>query len=316
MPMLWSSKDDDRLVDEVRQGKGIRFQLTEETREKIRSYCVANAAVMEKWRDKYADARNNDASLPNVPSQSWILDAMLTAKSNGEVVSTEEMDYAYGCDWHPVSIGRAWQKALLSDSPSRRLRCPGPRKEGFCVATAPCLAVPAGPAAASGHAIDGLVPTVRAQRQQRRSGVGRAELVDTVAWLCGTPQVTGRRARGNACVGKATLPARKVRELSSRLGGKKSKRGEEDSSLLELVETRHAASALVLLLNNVEVSLLSPIELKSSDVEDDVVDKSGLGHDDQQNDGTVKQLKVSVPVPVKASPWSIGAVLGVVKQVE
>ncbi|MCO5571708.1 hypothetical protein L7F22_025455 [Adiantum nelumboides] len=100
MPMLWSSKDDDRLVDEVRQGKGIRFRLTEETREKIRSYCVANAAVMEKWRDKYADARNNDASLPNVPSQSWILDAMLTAKSNGEVVSTEEMDYAYGCDWH------------------------------------------------------------------------------------------------------------------------------------------------------------------------------------------------------------------------
>ncbi|MCO5561718.1 hypothetical protein L7F22_015341 [Adiantum nelumboides] len=100
MPMLWSSKDDDRLVDEVRQGKGIWFRLTEETREKIRSYCVANAAVMEKWRDKYADARNNDASLPNVPSQSWILDAMLTAKSNGEVVSTEEMDYAYGCDWH------------------------------------------------------------------------------------------------------------------------------------------------------------------------------------------------------------------------
>ncbi|MCO5586506.1 hypothetical protein L7F22_040446 [Adiantum nelumboides] len=48
----------------------------------------------------HADARNNDASLPNVPSQSWILDAMLTAKSNGEVVSTEEMDYAYGCDWH------------------------------------------------------------------------------------------------------------------------------------------------------------------------------------------------------------------------
>ena len=28
MPMLWSSKDDDRLVDEVRQGKGLRFRLT------------------------------------------------------------------------------------------------------------------------------------------------------------------------------------------------------------------------------------------------------------------------------------------------
>ncbi|MCO5597366.1 hypothetical protein L7F22_051442 [Adiantum nelumboides] len=98
MPMLWSSKDDVRLVDEVRQGKDIRSRLTEETREKIRSYCVANTAVIEKWQDKYADARNNDASLPNVPSQSCILDAMLAAKSNDEVVSTEEMDYAYGCE--------------------------------------------------------------------------------------------------------------------------------------------------------------------------------------------------------------------------
>ncbi|MCO5551385.1 hypothetical protein L7F22_004887 [Adiantum nelumboides] len=110
MPMLWSSKDDDRLVDEVRQGKDIRFRLTEETREKIRSYCVANVAVMEKWRDKYANARNNDASLPNVPSQSWILDAMLTAKSNGEVVSTEEMDYAYGCDWHAYKVSAIWSR--------------------------------------------------------------------------------------------------------------------------------------------------------------------------------------------------------------
>ena len=102
MPMLWSSKDDDRLVDEVRQGKGLRFWLTEVTREKIQSYCIANAVLMEKWRDRYENARNHYGGLPSVPSQTWFLEAMLAAKSNGEVVSTEDMDYAYGCDWHVI----------------------------------------------------------------------------------------------------------------------------------------------------------------------------------------------------------------------
>ena len=103
MPMLWSTKDDERLIDEVRQGKGLRFRLTEERREKIQSYCIANTVQLDKWCDRYVEARNVDDSFPILPSQSWVLDAMLAARSNGEVVSTEEMDYAYGCDWH-VSV--------------------------------------------------------------------------------------------------------------------------------------------------------------------------------------------------------------------
>ena len=56
---------------------------------------------MEKlWQERYANARNHDGGLPSLPSQTWFLEAMLAAKSNGEVVSTQDMDYAYGCDWH------------------------------------------------------------------------------------------------------------------------------------------------------------------------------------------------------------------------
>ena len=35
-----------------------------------------------------------DASLPSLPSQTWLLEAMLAATSIGEVVNFEEMDYA------------------------------------------------------------------------------------------------------------------------------------------------------------------------------------------------------------------------------
>ena len=70
MTMLWSTKDDDRLIDEVCQGKGLLFFLMDETREKIQSYCIANAIVMEKWCDRYVEARNNDGSLPIMPTQS------------------------------------------------------------------------------------------------------------------------------------------------------------------------------------------------------------------------------------------------------
>ena len=104
MPMLWSTKDDERLIDEVRQGKGLRFCMTDETREKIQSYCIANAILMDKWRNRYVEARNIDDSMPILPSQSWLLEAMLAARTNGEIVSTEEMDYAYGCDWHVSAL--------------------------------------------------------------------------------------------------------------------------------------------------------------------------------------------------------------------
>ena len=68
--------------------------------EKIMAYCIANSHVLEKWHLKYAVAQNMDASLPSLPSQTWLLEAMLATTSIGEVVNFEDMDYAYGCDWH------------------------------------------------------------------------------------------------------------------------------------------------------------------------------------------------------------------------
>ena len=100
MPVLWSTKDDERLIDEVRQGKGLCFRLTDEIREKIQSYCIANTAQLDKWRDRYVEARNIDDSLPVLPSQSWVLEAMLATRRNGERVRTKEMNYAYVCGWH------------------------------------------------------------------------------------------------------------------------------------------------------------------------------------------------------------------------
>ena len=104
MPMLWNMKDDDRLVGEVRQGKGTRFRMTEEMRNKVQAYCIANADIMQKWHEKYARAGEVDSTLPILPSQTWIHDTMVEARKNGEIVTTEEMDYSYGCDWHVSSI--------------------------------------------------------------------------------------------------------------------------------------------------------------------------------------------------------------------
>ena len=78
----------------------------EDVREKIMAYCIAKYHVLEKWRQKYAAAQNMDASLPSfpsLPSQTWLLEVMLAATSVGKFVNFEEMDYAYGCDWHVSS---------------------------------------------------------------------------------------------------------------------------------------------------------------------------------------------------------------------
>ena len=67
------------------------------------AYCIVDSHVLKKWGQKYAIAENMDASLPSLPSRTWPLEAMLAATSVGEVVNFEEMNYAYGCDWHVSS---------------------------------------------------------------------------------------------------------------------------------------------------------------------------------------------------------------------
>lgn len=105
LPLMWSNKDDDRLVGDVPQGQGTQFRMSESFREKVMTYCIANSNEMEKWLAIYEVERQGDATLPSVPTQSWIRKAIFKAKEQGDqCISVEEMDYARGCDWH-VSIG-------------------------------------------------------------------------------------------------------------------------------------------------------------------------------------------------------------------
>ena len=60
MCQLRKNKDDDRLVDKVRQGKGLQFLSTRKVQKKIMSYCIASAVVVEKWHQKYTTAQIMD----------------------------------------------------------------------------------------------------------------------------------------------------------------------------------------------------------------------------------------------------------------
>ena len=72
--------------------------MTEEVREKVQTYCVANIDIMQKWLQQYEREREVDSTLPILPSQECIYKSIMEAKENGEVISTKVMDYAYGCD--------------------------------------------------------------------------------------------------------------------------------------------------------------------------------------------------------------------------
>ena len=62
MPKLWSTKDDERLVGEVRQDKGTLFCMIEDVKEKVQAYCIANADIMQEWLQRYERAREVDSS--------------------------------------------------------------------------------------------------------------------------------------------------------------------------------------------------------------------------------------------------------------
>ena len=67
------------------------------------SYCIANATILGKWCQNYVSIEIKNATLPALPMQTWLLEAMKTAKDGGAIVSSKEMDYAYGYDWQ-VSV--------------------------------------------------------------------------------------------------------------------------------------------------------------------------------------------------------------------
>ena len=92
--MPWSTKDEDRLIIEKSQGKGLHFFLAYETKEQIQSYCITNYYVMGKQHDQCMEAKNTNGTLSNIPMQSWILEAMLATRINSKKFSIDEMDFS------------------------------------------------------------------------------------------------------------------------------------------------------------------------------------------------------------------------------
>lgn len=119
VPHLWSTKDDDRVVGEVPQGNGVRKLFDEVMRTRVNNYCMMNSKEMQKWYERYEEKReeqieardtwrraNNGVPFPNslrllpkVMSPSWLRAEMARAKANGQTISPNEEEFAFGPDW-------------------------------------------------------------------------------------------------------------------------------------------------------------------------------------------------------------------------
>ena len=122
MPRLWSQEEDDRLVGDEPQGKGLVRRMDVALREKINKFCILNSHAMEKWIERYTLAKHEREQarlsfrrsrttrtlpyppelvlLPDFPTNKWLEQTILQAKHNGESISDEEEELAYGCDFH------------------------------------------------------------------------------------------------------------------------------------------------------------------------------------------------------------------------
>lgn len=122
MPRLWTQEEDDRLLGEQPQGKGLMRAMDATLRGKINKFCILNSHAMEKWIERYNLLRvereharmsfrrsrttrtlpypHELALLPDFPSNKWLEQTILQAKRNGEPITDEEEELAYGCDFH------------------------------------------------------------------------------------------------------------------------------------------------------------------------------------------------------------------------
>ena len=122
LPRLWRQDENDQITGEEPQGQGLQRRMDPIMRDKVSTFCILNSHAMEKWLHKYEDARKEReqarlsfrrnrttralpwpselAVLPEFPTLKWLEDAMRHAKSNGEAISDEEEELAYGCDYH------------------------------------------------------------------------------------------------------------------------------------------------------------------------------------------------------------------------
>ena len=63
------------------------------------SILYSNVDIMQEWLQQYKQEREVESTLPILPSQEWVYKFVMEAKENGEVISIEVMDYAYGCEY-------------------------------------------------------------------------------------------------------------------------------------------------------------------------------------------------------------------------
>ena len=126
MPQLWKLEEDDKNLEDEPQGNGQVKVLSVSMREKINKFCILNSTPMEKWLQKYEEAKvqRNEArrrfrqsrttarlpyppdlvQLPDFPSGKWLDDAIREAKLAGQHISEEEEELATGCDFHVSAI--------------------------------------------------------------------------------------------------------------------------------------------------------------------------------------------------------------------
>lgn len=122
MPCLWSQEEDERVTGIVPQGQGVERTMDQSLRQKINKFCIINFGAMEKWIELYALAKEERTQarqafqrsqttqrqpyplelglLPDFPTNQWLQKTIQTAKANGEVITEEEVELSFGCDFH------------------------------------------------------------------------------------------------------------------------------------------------------------------------------------------------------------------------
>lgn len=120
MPRLWSMEVDERLISHVPQGKGKPGRMDQNMLQKINSFCIRNAHIMEKWIQRFTTAQQTRdeqrrtyrrahrgvqfppelAKLSDDYMADWLHEEMETFESeNGEgSVSPDEWEYGRGCE--------------------------------------------------------------------------------------------------------------------------------------------------------------------------------------------------------------------------
>ena len=57
LPRLWRQDENDQISGEEPQGQGLQRRMDPILRDKVSTFCILNLHAMEKWLQKYEDAK-------------------------------------------------------------------------------------------------------------------------------------------------------------------------------------------------------------------------------------------------------------------